>query len=161
DPAMSAGGVAVVTQEFLIGGLRLRYSPASGSQQVTSAWFNPHTRRIDAPSQDRDDFVRTTFLSARAYPSITRDAHQLSSLVRTKQEQHVLEAVRIIEPRAQRIEVLSEPGGPAVHVDVGLESLIPLAVCGEGFVRLFSVAVEVTASRGGLLLIDEIDNGLH
>ena len=38
---------------------------------------------------------------------------------------------------------------------------MPLAVGGEGLVRLFSIIVELTASRRGVLLIDEIDNGLH
>ena len=38
---------------------------------------------------------------------------------------------------------------------------MPLAACGEGVVRLFSIIVELAASRNGVLLIDEIDNGLH
>ena len=116
---------------------------------------------MDAPGKERSDFVRTTFLSARTYPSLVRDAEQFSHLLRIKQEQDVIDAVKIIEPAIERIEVLSEPGGPSVYVDVGLESLVPLAVCGEGFVRLFSIAVELTASRRGVLLVDEIDNGLH
>jgi len=123
--------------------------------------LSTRTGRIDAPGKDRDDFVRATYLSARSYPSLVRDAQQFSSLVRTKQEGDVLSAVRIIEPAVERIEVLSDAGGPSVYVDVGLESLVPLAVTGEGFVRVFSIAVELTASRRGVLLVDEIDNGLH
>ena len=72
-----------------------------------------------------------------------------------------MEAVQLIESKARRLEVLTEAGGPAVYVDIGLESLVPLAVCGEGFVRLFSLAVELTSCRHGVLLVDEIDNGLH
>ncbi len=154
-------GVAAVTEEFIIGGLRLRYTLADGTEMVTTAVYDPRTGNIDAPTKDRNDFVRTTFLSARTCPSLLRDAEQFSFLPRIKQEQDVIDAVRIIEPAIERIEVLSEPGGPSVYVDVGLESLVPLAVCGEGFVRLFAIAVELTASRRGVLLIDEIDNGLH
>jgi predicted ATPase len=161
EPSMGEGGVAAVTQEFTLGGLRLRYVAADGNEETTEALFDPHTKRINAISKERADFVRTTFLSARSYPSLTRDAQQFSFLVRIKQERDVVDALRIIEPRVQRVEVLSEPGGPSVYVDVGLDSLIPVAACGEGFVRLFSIAVELTASRGGVLLIDEIDNGLH
>lgn len=153
-------GVVAVTQEFLIGGLRLRYTSARGGEVVTSSNFPP-SGTIQAGTRERDDFVRTTLLSARAYPSLARDAQQFSVLLRNKQERDVLEALQIIEPGIERIEVLSEPAGPAVYVDIGLESLVPLAVCGEGFVRLFSIAVELTTSRGGVLLIDEIDNGLH
>jgi hypothetical protein len=159
--AGGGGGIAAVTQDFLIGGLRLRYQDAGGHQFTSNAMFDPRAGNIDAPSQERQDFVRTTFLSARAYSSLIRDAQQFSFLVKIKQEQDVLEALRIVEPRIQRIEVISEQAGPAVYVDLGLPSLVPLAVCGEGFVRLFSIVVELTASRGGVLLIDEIDNGLH
>ena len=48
-----------------------------------------------------------------------------------------------------------------MYADVGLPSLAPLAVCGEGTVRLFSLVVEAAGSRGGVLLVDEIDGGLH
>ncbi len=160
-PAVGEEGVAAITQDFAIGGLRLLYTPADGREQITTALFDPRRRRIDATSVDRDDFIRTTFLSARSYPSLARDAQQYSFLVRIKQEGDVLNTLRMIEPRIQRIEVLSESGGPSVYADIGLDSLVPLAACGEGFVRLFSIAVEVTASRRGVLLIDEIDNGLH
>ena len=84
-----------------------------------------------------------------------------STLLKRKQERDVLEALRLIEPAVQRIEVLSEPGGPSLYLDLGLDTLVPLAVCGEGIVRLFSIIVELITSRNGVLLIDEIDNGLH
>src|SRR5262249_35106012 len=61
----------------------------------------------------------------------------------------------------ERIEVLSEQSGPSIYLDVGLDALVPLAVAGEGLVRLFSIILELIASRNGALLIDEIDNGLH
>lgn len=154
-------GMAAVTQEFVIGGLRLRYTSADGDEMTTTAMFDPKRGNIEAASKERDDFVRTTFLSARAYSSMVHDAQQFSYLLKIKREQDVLDAVQILDPRVQRIEVLSEPGGPAVYVDLGLPALVPLAVCGEGFVRLFSIIVELTASRGGILLVDEIDNGLH
>ncbi len=69
--------------------------------------------------------------------------------------------MRIIEPRLDRIEVLYEPGGPSVYLDLGLDALVPLAVCGEGLVRLFSLILALIESKDGVLLIDEIDNGLH
>jgi predicted ATPase len=162
EPAVGGGGgVAAVTEEFLIGGLRLHYTDARDREYITKATFDPKSGNVDAPSTEREDFVRATFLSARAYSSLLRDAQQYSFLVKIKQEQDVLDAMKVIEARVERIEVLSEPGGPAVYVDLGLPSLVPLAACGEGFVRMFSIIVELTASRRGVLLVDEIDNGLH
>jgi AAA15 family ATPase/GTPase len=54
-----------------------------------------------------------------------------------------------------------ESGAPAIYCDLGFPALAPLAVCGDGVVRLFSFVVELTAVKGGVLLIDEIDAGLH
>ena len=154
-------GIAAATQDFDIGGLRLRYIGATGNEFLTNSIFDPKSGNIDAPSKDRDDFVRTTMFSARAYSSMARDAQQFSFLLKIKQERDVLEGMHIIDQRVQRIEVVSEPSGPSIYLDIGLDTLVPLAVGGEGLVRLFSIIVELTASRNGVLLIDEIDNGFH
>lgn len=82
--------------------------------------------------------------------------------MRVKQEAEVIEAMKLVGPRTQGIEVLSESGGVSVvYIDVGLPPLLPLASAGEGFVRLFALVMGVTASGEGVLLVDEIDNGLH
>ncbi len=154
-------GVSAANQNFDIGGLKLHYVGEGGPEVVTNALFDPATGNINAPSKDRDDLVRTTMLSARAYSSLKRDAQQFSFLLKIKQEHDVLDGIQIIDSSVQRIQVVSEPSGPSIYLDVGLETLVPLAVCGEGLVRLFSIIVELTASRNGVLLIDEIDNGLH
>jgi hypothetical protein len=154
-------GIAAATQDFDIGGLQLLYTGAHGNEIITTSIFDPKSGNIDAPSKDRDDFVRTTLLSARAYSSMARDAQQFSLLLKTKQERDVLEGMHIIDRSVQRIEVVSEPSGPSIHLDIGLDTLVPLAVSGEGLVRLFSIIVELTASRNGVLLVDEIDNGFH
>jgi len=151
----------VSADDTSIGGLRLRYQPAQGSQIVTEAVFDPKTGNVNAPSVQREDFVRSSYLSARAYSSLARDAEQLSYLVKIKREDEVVDALRIVEPSINRLEVVSEAGASTIYADVGLPSLAPLAVCGEGMVRLFSMVVAITGSRDGVLLVDEIDNGLH
>jgi hypothetical protein len=154
-------GTASFDEELTIDSLRLTYTDANDREMVTKAKYDKENRQLDVTPMDRDDYVRSTFLSARSYSTMERDARQFSHLVRIKQEQEVVNALTVIEPRVKRIEVLSEYGGSSVYVDLGLPSLIPLAACGEGFVRFFSIIVEVTSCRQGLLLIDEIDNGLH
>lgn len=41
------------------------------------------------------------------------------------------------------------------------QSPVPLRSLGEGAVRMFGVALALASSRGGILLIDEVENGLH
>jgi predicted ATPase len=161
DASFDEQGVVAATQDLMINKLSLRYTSATGEVISTQAKYDEHTGVISPGSERRDDFIRSTFLSARSYPTIARDADQFSHLVRIKQEQDVLDAMKVIEPRIQGIKVATDVTGPSVDIDIGLNSLIPLAACGEGFVRLFSVIVELTGVRHGILLIDEVDNGLH
>ncbi len=161
DGSFDEQGVVAATQDLMINKLSLHYTSGAGKVISTQAKYDEQTGVISPGSERRDDFLRSTFLSARSYPTIARDADQFSHLVRIKQEQDVLDAMRVIEPRIQGIKVATDVAGPSVDVDIGLNSLIPLAACGEGFVRLFSVIVELTGVRHGILLIDEVDNGLH
>ncbi len=161
DAAYDEQGVVSATQELMINKLNLVYLPANGHEIYTEARFDEQSGTIHPRSEQREDFIRSTFLSARSYPTIARDAEQYSHLVRIKQEQGVLDAMSIIENRVKAIRVSTDAAGVSVDVDIGLSSLIPLAACGEGFVRLFSVIVELTGVRRGVLLIDEVDNGLH
>ncbi len=160
-PNGGGSGVAAVTPEFLFGGVFFRTTDSGAKVTIMEARMDPNSGTVTLSGARRADVVRTTLLGARNYPDQVRDAQTFSSLRKVKGDRDILEALAIIEPRTQRIEVLSEITGPSIYLDIGLEALVPLAVCGEGLVRLFSITVELAASRNGVLLIDEIDNGLH
>lgn len=49
----------------------------------------------------------------------------------------------------------------AIYVDIGLDKLPPLNIVGDGIRRILSTLVSVADVQGGVLLIDEIENGLH
>lgn len=159
-PPDSPNGVGAAPIRGAITGLTVTFHLPTGSFEAEVS-VDAGSGQIHATSQPAGDFVRTTLLSARAFSSLVRNAQQFSQALREKLDASVLEGIRLIDPSIQRIEVLYESGGPALYVDTGLDALVPLAVCGEGLVRLFSIAVELLGVRGGVLLIDEIDNGLH
>ena len=158
---IEGSGSSSVGRDFPVGRLEYEYTDGLGNKKDSFARYDPQTGGIHSRPVMREDHVITTLLSARFFPGQLEDLHLFSTLVKRKQEGDVLEALRLIEPALERIEVLSEPGGPSLYLDIGLDALVPLAVCGEGIVRLFSIIVELIASRNGGLLIDEIDNGLH
>ena len=43
----------------------------------------------------------------------------------------------------------------------GYDRPVPLKSLGDGAVRLYGIALALANSRGGLLLIDEAENGIH
>ncbi len=163
QPAEDDGGIATTIQDSVINRLNLRSEETGGILTIinSTAIFDPDTGTIKAVGQQRSDFVRTTLLSARAYPNPARYAQQFSSLLKKKQDRDVMDGLKIIAPNLQRIEVVSESIGPSIYLDIGQDALVPLTVSGEGMVRMFSIILELISSRNGVLLIDEIDNGLH
>lgn len=81
----------------------------------------------------------------------------------------VQELRRSLGENVQRIGVVDDNGGQPASLSRrgvivklrGHSRPVPLKSFGDGAVRLFGVALTLTHSRGGLLLIDEAENGLH
>jgi hypothetical protein len=157
----SVGIVAATMRSSVVGALRLLSKDSVGNLITAEATLDPDSGTIRWSGSFRSAHARTSLLPARSYVNQVRDAQQFSSILKNKHDVDVVDALRIIDPRVNRIDVLSEPSGPAIYLDIGLDTLVPLAVCGEGMVRLFLIILELVASRDGVLLIDEIDDGLH
>ncbi|MBI5154452.1 ATP-binding protein [Candidatus Poribacteria bacterium] len=67
----------------------------------------------------------------------------------------------MLDDRFVGLQLIQEAGGTSIYGDLGLSSLLPIEVCGEGFMRLLPIAVELAGAQNKVLLIDEVDNGLH
>ena len=89
------------------------------------------------------------------------DAHRLAELKQRKQGDVVLEALQIIEPKLKSIEENSSSGAPMIWGDIGLSEMVPLSLMGEGMNRIARIVLTITVPKGGIVLIDEIENGLH
>jgi predicted ATPase len=122
--------------------------------------IGPDGQRLYSPT-GVDERVPATFLPAHGQPRLASLAEQLSRLVKAKREHDATDMVRLVDPRITRLVVGTEAGNATVLADMGLPELLPLALAGQGTVRVFSWAVELAGVRGGLLLIDDIDDGLH
>jgi AAA15 family ATPase/GTPase len=48
-----------------------------------------------------------------------------------------------------------------LHGDIGLDRLVPLPLLGEGMARLASLVLAVGNAPNGIVLVDEVENGLH
>ncbi|MHC4741789.1 MAG: AAA family ATPase [Planctomycetota bacterium] len=85
------------------------------------------------------------------------------SIALTEEESNVIEALRILEPTIDRIAFLSDrtyAGGIYVKLH-GLENRIPMGTLGDGIRHLLTIALPLSRSRKGFVMIDEIDTGLH
>ena len=81
----------------------------------------------------------------------------------TDEEPKVIQALKIIEPKIDRIAFLSRFDNMS-GVFVRLEDLndrVPLGSLGDGVRHLLIISLAVIRSIGGAVMIDEIDTGLH
>lgn len=81
-----------------------------------------------------------------------------SELLLDKQEKALIDSLREIEPSLKDIIVANGN----LYADLGLDKRIPIQVLGDGIRKIISILINIYNVRnGGILLIDEIDNGLH
>ena len=121
---------------------------------------------LDADGQRREPLpppppFTTHFLPARKTIGHEELAERYGGLQERNEEGGVLEALRIIEPRLEALKMVYSGSGPYLHADLGLSRTVPLPFTGEGMVRLATLAIHLASAGGGVVLIDEVDNGLH
>ena len=78
-------------------------------------------------------------------------------------EQDVVEALRIIDPQISAVSMVGNTRRKPtaiVRAD-NIERPVPLRSFGDGLNRLFGIILSLVNARGGFLLVDEFENGLH
>lgn len=87
------------------------------------------------------------------------------SVVLTAEEERVVDILRIIEPKIERIAFAGRESSrlrtAALVKLAGSDARVPLGSMGDGVRRLLAIALHLSRAAGGVLMIDEIDTGLH
>lgn len=113
-----------------------------------------HNRRSDlGPSSILNSGVDSAMYNPRRWDEIAL----------TDKEDYVIDALRIIEPKVESLAFLESHGGlryPVVKLD-GESGRLPLRGMGDGINRILTIILALANCEGGVLMVDEIDNGLH
>jgi AAA15 family ATPase/GTPase len=64
-------------------------------------------------------------------------------------------------PEIIDLDIIPTGNVSLIYVDIGKNEKIPINFLGDGFVRLFSILTLLATTENGIVLIDEIENGLH
>ena len=100
-------------------------------------------------------------------PALQRDdpqtnATRLSRLQLEGDESKLLNLIRPIESRLERLLLISVEDIPVIHAYLrGSPRPIPVHLLGEGLNRMLRLGLVMSEASGGMLLVDEIENGLH
>lgn len=89
-------------------------------------------------------------------------------VVLTDREAAIVDALRTIEPEVERLATVADkpyhfrdsPSGVFLKFNKNPER-VPIGSVGNGMCRLLGLAVSLANARNGVLLVDEIDTGLH
>lgn len=80
-------------------------------------------------------------------------------------EDQIVEALRIIEPTLERLNIVDDGNTPFITTPMvrlsGIKEAMPLRNFGDGMQRMFGIALALVNCQNGVLLIDEAENGFH
>jgi AAA15 family ATPase/GTPase len=137
----------------------LDYIPSSGekiSSYVIVDREGIHTRAVPPAA------FEIIFLPSRLRIPAREDADRYGQLVRHKEEEIIRDVLQVIEPNLEKLVIIPSGETSTIYADItGHTQLVPLPVLGDGISRLASLALAISNAKGGVVLIDEIENGLH
>ena len=148
--------------------------PAAGSPEKRALKFeykDPTVGKIESEAQETADKLDVEQSDSYVpFPAIilqpgagnvNEDAVRLGQLRMRKRGQPILDALRVVEPGLVGIEDNSSSGAPMICVDLGLPELVPLPVTGAGMTHVARIVLAAASAAGGVVLVDELENGLH
>ena len=84
-----------------------------------------------------------------------------SDLVRRGRKQDLSNAMGLLSPGLTGVEILTENGRHYMLATTEAGDQRPLKDLGGGIIRLFRLYLSIDAAREGVMLVDEVENGIH
>ncbi len=163
----SAPETGLMTSGLLDKVMRLRYMDSSSAEETEmlisaeeiEILIDEKGMRVEpVPSQPSFPGL---FLPARSRITPQQDAARFGQLEMVEESYNILETLKIVEPRLKRLTTIFSAGVPMIYGDIGLGQMLPLPLMGDGLGRLMSLLLAIANAPGGIVLVDEIENGLH
>ena len=125
-----------------------------------------HSRRLGQYRVSPDD-AQTPCLLVSPYGGESTSAlgPLWDDIALTENEKDVVEALRFIDPEIMAVSMVGGEAYPHVRRAIvranDIPRPVPLRSFGDGMNRLFAIVLSLVNSRGGVLLVDEFETGLH
>ncbi len=133
------------------------------TQEGLIAEIHPFFNRPDTDiNNNKDELLPIMMITSKSLDSASMSS-LWDTVVIEGDETEAVKALQIIEPEVESIQFLSSYSSYG-GVWLGLNSRkkrIPLGSMGDGVKRMLALSLALANVQGGVLLIDEIDTGLH
>ena len=140
--------------------LTLNYVSPEGQATENQFWIEGNNN-IRGSSELAAPPLLIAFIPARGVQSSKVRSEMFGRLELISSDYDLVESLQLVEPRLKRITTIVVSGLPILYGDIGLKRLVPLSLMGDGLNRLVSILLTLATNRDGLVLIDEIENGVH
>ncbi|MBE9067564.1 AAA family ATPase [Leptolyngbya cf. ectocarpi LEGE 11479] len=141
--------------------LTLRYVSPEGEPTENQFWIEGNNTFQGESAELATPPLSVAFISASGRQSSKVRSEMFGRLELMSSDYALVKSLQLVEPRLKRITTIVVSGFPILYGDIGLPRLVPLSLMGEGLNRLVSILLTLATNREGLVLIDEIENGLH
>lgn len=115
--------------------------------------------RLESP--ENPDVLAARYIRPQPHAVLAELHGYLTELVKRRATGQVLKLLRLVAPQVGGIQPLSERGQPTIYVELGGARLFPVQILGGGFVNVLQLASFMCDELSQMLLIDEIEDGLH
>jgi AAA15 family ATPase/GTPase len=155
-----------------------QYAQPQSSQNLQSQSLHTKYTLRNRSSGESDLFINGGQLSLKVnnlqqahkevifVPSSTKgtgpiDAERLGKIDIEGDISVITDSLKIIEPRLKGLSIIPQGQQSIIYGDIGLPKKIPISYMGEGISKLLSTLVTIASSKGGIVCLDEIENGIH
>jgi hypothetical protein len=107
-------------------------------------------------------FFPSVFLPSGFKLAPSENARRYSDLSKDNREHDVIDALHRTYPLVTHLSVEVDPSGLALYAEVeGLPNKLPVPTISDGINKYLSLLLAIHSSPGGVVLVDEIENGFY
>ncbi len=149
------------------------YQHDNGKEYTSRAWWIAEQMPVGPGASLTGESIRqerqavhnrtnSVFMAAVRREEFQAIASRFGRFQLERKDEEILRFIRPLEPRLQVLTLITINNIPVIHAYIdGMDRPIPVQLLGEGLNRMLGLVLSMSEASGGLLLIDEIENGLH
>ena len=137
------------------------YKEDDETEIVSTATLTDSSDEIRVDRTPQSGRPAAVFHTAKHRESSEQLAERFSSLAIAREQTRVINTLQLLEPKLKDLTLQHRGGKVMIYGDTGGSRLIPLQLMGDGITRVLSYVLAIPQVRGGAMLIDEVENGLH
>jgi hypothetical protein len=141
--------------------LDIHYQIEGLPEQLSHITLRGNTLQYTAENVDIFSTHLVAIIGTRIPESQNELATRFGQLDVVGRQDVVVDFLRIMEPDLKSLTVIATGNLSMVYGDVGLRRKIPISYMGDGMYRLLTIITYMATMPGGILLIDEVENGIH